>query len=336
MDEIELLRGFRRDLSDADPDEVETARAELMRAIDREGSLPSASAKRSRVLSLRRPGLAAVGAAAAAVAAAGVLLVALSSGPGGTPTAAARVLRHAALVAATRPNEAPPRVGQYVYTKSKGAALSLHPVAGGLGGVLSPAVRQSWIGPDGSGRTREVRLPARSIAPPHRVVGSRPGDRILDHSYGPGQLSYLDLSHLPTDPDALRRLIEERKVEGGPPGDVETFAIISDVLRQSYAPPKLRAALYEIASGLSGVELLGKVRDPAGRQGVVVAYVQNGVRNELIFNPKTSILLGERNVLVDPGTAELRAPPGTVVGYSTYLASGIVNSTSARVHGLNG
>ena len=336
MDEIELLRRFRAHLPDPNPNEVETARAELMQAIERQSTGRLAPTKLGRARPVHRRWLAAAGAGAAVFGAAAVLLIALSSGPGGTPGAAAHVLRQAASVAASRPGQAPPQEGQYVYTKSKGADLSLHPVRGGLGGVLIPSVRQSWIGPDGSGRTREIRGRSRSIAPPHRAVGSQRGHRVIDHLYGPGQLSYLDLSHLPTDFDALRQLIEERKVEGGPPGDTETFAIISDMLRESYAPPKLRAALYEIASQLPGVELLGRVRDPVGREGVAVAYPQNGVRQELIFNPNTSILLGVRDVLVDPATAELRAPPGTVVGYTSYLASGIVDSTSAGAHGLSG
>jgi len=52
---------------------------------------------------------------------------------------------------------------------------------------------------------------------------------------------------------------------GGPPGDWETFAIIGDLLRETHAPPALRAALYEVAANLSGVEYIGEVKDAVGR-----------------------------------------------------------------------
>jgi hypothetical protein len=349
MDEIELLRRFRADQAAPSARDVETARAALMTAIERESDRGSDLARHRRARPLHRPWAAAVVAGATALATAAVLVITLSSGPGGTPSAAARVLHRVAAVAAGRPAQAPPRRGQYVYTKSREAYQSIHPAAGGLRSVLVPEIRQIWIAPDGAGRLREVTgrpLPlsaADRSAPP--AVGS-PGvgrRRVSDHSYpaGAGGLSYLNLSHLPTDPDALRQLIEERKVEGGPPGDAETFTIIGDLLRETYAPPRLRAALYEIASELPGVELRGTVRDEVGREGVGVAYVDRGLRHELIFDSKTSALLGERDVVVDPATAFAdyggHVPPvGAVVGYASYLASGVVNSTSARAHGLPG
>ena len=76
-----------------------------------------------------------------------------------------------------------------------------------------------------------------------------------DETFKAGELHYLDLSNLPTDQSELRTLIEERRVEGGPSGDWETFAIIGDLLRETYASPELRSALYQVAANLPGVEL---------------------------------------------------------------------------------
>ena len=216
-----------------------------------------------------------------------------------------------------------------------------------------PVVRGIWVSPDGSGRIVETRGQPQFLSPADhagwveagspdlragktsdevfRAQGSpEPGTPVVAGS-PEDYLPYRDLSGLPTDPDALKQLIEERKIEGGPPGDAETFTIIGDLLRETYTTPALRAALYQIASELPGVELVGQVKDPAGRDGIAVAYAEpQGFRHELIFDPQTSALLAERDVLTDPKTADLNAAPGTVIGYATYLASGVVDSTSGK------
>jgi len=133
---------------------------------------------------------------------------------------------------------------------------------------------------------------------------------------------------LPADPEQLGTLIEERKIEGGPPGDAETFTIIGDMLRETYAPPQLRSALYQIAAGLPGVELVGTVKDEVGRDGVAVGYTSHGIRHELIFDPDTSALLGERYMVTDPGQVqEGHFQVGSVFGWAVYLSSGIVDGT---------
>ncbi len=97
---------------------------------------------------------------------------------------------------------------------------------------------------------------------------------------------------------------------------------------ESFAPPKLRAALYRVASELPGVQLLGAVSDPIGRMGVGVAYTDQarGVRLELIFDPTTSALLGERDVVTSPRRSGIAAPSGTVFGYTAHVASRVVGS----------
>jgi hypothetical protein len=143
-----------------------------------------------------------------------------------------------------------------------------------------------------------------------------------------GDLGYTDLSNVPTDPAKLKQLIESRKLEGGPPGDAETFQIIGDLLRDTSAPPAVRSALYTIASQLPGVELIGPTYDQLGRPGTGVAYVSKGLRYELIFDSQTSALLGEQQSVVER-SKENPFPPGSVIGWAAYLASGIVDSDSA-------
>jgi hypothetical protein len=159
------------------------------------------------------------------------------------------------------------------------------------------------------------------------------GDRNSDQSFQRGGLTYVDLSNVPSDPVQLKRLIESRTIEGGPPGDAETFTIIGDLLRETYAPPAVRSALYTIASQLPGVELVGRVHDQLGRSGVAVAFTSHGVSHELIFDPQTSALLAERQQVVadDPSQTATWVPVGTVLESTAYVSSGIVDSTSATV-----
>ena len=85
-----------------------------------------------------------------------------------------------------------------------------------------------------------------------------------------------------------------------------------------------------MAAGLPGVELVGDTKDPVGLDGMAVAYAHEGLRHDLIFDPDTSALLGERSVVVDPSKGGFDVEPGTVVGWAAYLSSGIVDSTSDR------
>jgi hypothetical protein len=347
MNELESLRGLGVDFLRPDAEQVRQIRAALDEAIAEvsSGAPVSPGAAHGWRWAL-------AGAAAAVALALGIVLAgALPSDHGGAEPAAAQALGEASTAAAQQPAEAPPTTGQYVYTKSDTAHLEIHEGWS----VLVPVVRETWVSPDGSGRIVETRGQPQFLSETDRAGWQAAGSPDLDAgktsdevfraqgSTEPGTptvagspedyLRYRDLSALPTDPDSLRQLIEERKVEGGPPGDAETFTIIGDLLRETYTSPVLRSALYRIASELPGVELVGEVKDPAGREGVAVAYTEpQGVRHELIFDRQTSALLGERDVLVDPQTAQLTASSGTVIGYAAYLASGVVGSTSARSH----
>ncbi len=87
--------------------------------------------------------------------------------------------------------------------------------------------------------------------------------------------------------------------------------------------------------------MVGRVTDAAGRPGVAVAYTHEGVRQELVFDPRTASLLGERYVLVGDSSIDIESggpgaiygmagPAGTVAFTATYLASGVVDSVRDR------
>ncbi len=98
--------------------------------------------------------------------------------------------------------------------------------------------------------------------------------------------------------DALRTLGRD-----DPAPNPERFSIVGDLLRETVAAPKLRAALYRVAAGLGGVELVGSMTDRAGRIGTAVSMTNDqssrGLeRRVLIFDPETTALNAEEDVLL--------------------------------------
>ena len=346
MDDIDLIREFGSEFRSPDADE--TARVwetvmERVQAIDAgtattspAGGGPRPAARRRGI---RRRWIVATGVAAAIAAAVLIVPALLTNSPlGSVQSAAAEALSRMASVAADQQTTAP-AAGQLVYTKTRAVYESSTYGAGPSHdqnfSVLMPVTRRAWIGLDGSGRLLETDGTPTFLTPQDRaawVAAGRPSlgaGKTSDEAFGKGGLGYLDLSKLPTDVVQLRTMIVERKIESGPAGDAETFTIIGDLLRETYAPPALRAALYQIASELPGVELIGTVQDEAGRTGTAVGYkTTNGYRNELIFDPTTAALLGEESVVADGAKVKPHLPTGTVMSWAVYLESGVVDSTT--------
>ena len=95
---------------------------------------------------------------------------------------------------------------------------------------------------------------------------------------------------------------------------------------ESPAPARLRAGLYRALALVPSVQLVGQVRDRAGRTGTGVAFTEVGLRHELIFDPQTSEMLAEREVVVDARKAQLHLPAGTVIEDTAYLRRAVTNS----------
>jgi len=80
------------------------------------------------------------------------------------------------------------------------------------------------------------------------------------------------------------------------------FTLIGDSLRERAATPAQRAALYQVAARLPGIELVGSTKDGAGRSGVAVALTAHGIHFTLIFDPDTAALLGEEQTALAGNT----------------------------------
>lgn len=333
IDEISLLRDVGS-LEALDEERLKAIRAPLEAAIAEENS---SSARRRRV----RRGLWIASAAAAACA---VALPATILGRAPRPTGAQTgntVLTHLAEIARSQAPTVPPGPGQYQYTASVEAnqSCTYGPISNYC--ALVPERREIWIGANGSGRLRETFGPPVFLTARDRaawVAAGSPsfGDSTSDTSFAPHTLTLgpSNLAEAPTNPTALRAAIESRSLEGGPPGAAEDFVQIGDLLRETDASPALRSALFEVASRLPNIVVLGAVTDHDGRPGVGLAMDVNGVRNELIFNEETSALIGEESVaLVDSPAGYQGVKAGTLLDWTVYEASGIVDSTDATPDG---
>jgi hypothetical protein len=288
-----------------------------------------------------------------AAAAALVAVLVVPGAPGAPTSAAAAVLAHLSKVAADQPAAAALPAGQYEYTASVGMNLISRvyendelpgsPTTSGppkqTFSVYAPVTRQVWIATDGSGRLEQSYGTPSFLTPADRAAwvsdGSPnivPASSDVDSIEAKGALVVPDLSNLPTNPGTLLAGIEATTVGSSfdaPAGAAGTFQIIGDLLRETDASPALRAALYQAAAQMPGVTLIGTVTDAAGRSGTAVAYASSGEQNELIFDPTTSVLLGEATVVTDPTQlCRLDVSVGTVLYETSYVASGVVNSTS--------
>jgi hypothetical protein len=286
----------------------------------------------------RRAWLVPAGSLAAAGAAAAIVFLGFGSGSGEVASAAT-VLREAAAVARVQPPAVSLRRGQFLYVKSVNAYLATSKYSEDLVfTVLATHEREIWIGPDG-GRVRETSGEPVFLSEADRekwISADRPELREPPWESPIEALPPLDL---PTDPDAVyerleqeARDVQDAKGHGVGLYDV-MFTLVGDSLRETNATPAQRAALYEVAARIPGVELVGRVTDRVGRAGMAVAFsnAEVGVRHMLIFDPETAILLGEEQITLEPN--ELGYAEGTVIGYATYVETAVVDSNRERPRG---
>ncbi|MFJ6774501.1 CU044_5270 family protein [Kitasatospora sp. NPDC091257] len=298
----------------------------------------------------------AVPALACALAVAGVLVVDLggagtagrdrTAAQGGAAVAseAVRLLDRIALAAAAGPEQPTVGADRFVFIESR-VAYAAQSAAGGPVTMAPAHTRQVWLSADGSrpGLLREEGGPDTRLGEDGPVLLlDRPGATPrpdASRGSGPsiGEPTHTYVASLPTDPEALLRLIREQTRGAGQDGagqdgagrggdgqdpDQRAFAAIGDLLAETWAPPQVSAALYRAAERIPGVTVVPSAGDAAGREGVAVARTAHGRQTQWVFDRTTYAFLGERTVLSEAGEA---GPAGTVVGTSAVLVKGAVD-----------
>ncbi|MVO83901.1 hypothetical protein GPA10_03745 [Streptomyces sp. p1417] len=141
-----------------------------------------------------------------------------------------------------------------------------------------------------------------------------------------GDARYRSLQKLPTDAVNMRDWLY-RVASGDNSEDQNAFGLVGH-LCHSLMPPKQGAALFLAASRIPGVEVIDDVADAAGRHGVAIARVDDGERQELIFDKETKEFLGERQVAVEDLPTGFKK--GTVTGHTAVLERKVVDKAAER------
>jgi len=332
LDELERVRAYRAEVSGPDAASVARARAELIEAVrDEPGPRPAADKRLARAgqLQRRRRFVLAGGLATASIAVA----VALGLSPAAAPSSAlASELNQLAQVAASRTWAGIPGPGQYLYTDSEGLTESDTYAAGRTCVVDLIDHRRIWIATDGSGALVETLGGARftfvsgemTLAQDQancadlQITDPASQDSSSANTFAAGGLSFPteNWKALSTDPATLLKQIH--RLDGGPNDPGELFVNVGDFLRESDAPPAIRAALYKAAALIPGIQLIGQQTDQLGRTGLGLAfpYPDGKVHSVLIIDQSTATLLAE----------DYYAPDGTLSSWTAYRPSRIVDA----------
>jgi hypothetical protein len=228
--------------------------------------------------------------------------------------------------------------------------------------ALVPTLKQVWTAPDGKTRKRETlgrigflsaddqaRWEAAGSPPPfaydpqeHHVRRDSSGHLVKDYAStsfrGRHEFTYMSrLSQLPTQPEALRLAIENRRGGSGPlaasPADSPrgggTVERLLNILSEPLASPALRAAAFSALAEIPGIGLRRDVVDAAGRRGDAIGWVrERGFGRRYIFDPQTGKILAQAEMIFNAKAAEYPGvPDGTVFRETAYLQSAIVDST---------
>jgi hypothetical protein len=278
------------------------------------------TAERKPSRARRRTVLALVAAAAAAAA---VAVPVLPLGPGARPVARADAATFLTVVAdRAAAQQADWQDAAFWYSRSKGQQ-SGEPVW----------TREIWLGRTAAGHLETSRL-----------EGGRPIAFDGPATFGVGggdSTDWKGLWRLPTDPVALEKVLRAGRHGAGEDADSELFVAVGDLLRETPAPPALRAALYRVAARVPGVTLVGDVTDREGRSGTAVERAgAGGATVRYVVDPSDGRLLQEEESGVCGATAVGTGPQppaslpvtGACTGtyWTTYLQQGPVPDDHSR------
>ncbi|MDP9861319.1 MULTISPECIES: CU044_5270 family protein [Streptosporangium] len=339
-DEIEMMAGIRPDAPPYGQEAKNAARRRLAAAT-------TATAGRGPLW--RRPYAVALAGALAVAATVAVTVTVRAPEPqiGGAevvvampkiaPMSATEVLGRAARAAARSDLE--PRDDQFVKVESQ----TMYGAFGGMGTdadgntqtewrYLYRTKRAIWQSANGEkdGALRIEHLEPRAYpgwpVPPeaHRDSGTE-WSRLPICGKAPDHLrtDYASLKKLPADAEGMRAHLYTGE-RGGNSKDGAAWTAAGDMLRENYLPPAQRAALFQAVGTIPGVDVVRDAEDAAGRRGIGVGRVSAGVREDLIFDPDTYELLGERGVVVDEKTA--KSPVGSLVASTAQLSVTVADS----------
>jgi hypothetical protein len=177
-----------------------------------------------------------------------------------------------------------------------------------------PTVTDSWTAPDGAGRVLSITRKARGptvddviVRAGHPLPALTTNEAVLAHALG--------MPNPMVTPSALQ------------------FVEFTDLADSQPLSPPVDAVILRLLARQPDVVNNGTVTDRGGRSGVAVSlesdYTGPEILYTLIFAAGTGELLeADQTLTGTPG--KLNVPQGSVLAYTTLLASGYVESTDAR------
>ena len=117
--------------------------------------------------------------------------------------------------------------------------------------------------------------------------------------YGSPWLS-TDLDALPSDGQSLLDHFNSEYNGGSASRDEDNFVRILDLLRTGLVPANLRAGLYEALALIPNVTIGDRQANLDGRTGIAIGRTEplrGGMRQEIIIDPETGLVIGERDVM---------------------------------------
>ena len=323
MDEITLVTAIAPPAPGLSAAVRDAARATLLAEIATEretGTIPGrATVPRPRRRSARprsrrlvRWGIAGVALAAAAACAAVMLpsvLGGLPSPPSRSmrpPATAAAVLLRAARAMAAIP-DLHPRADQFVYTQSVSRYVTQH---------NRLFVTRAWLTVDGWHGGLILQRWASGTRWYHGF--GQPDCRTLPHSNWNYKancpLPPAFVTNLPRTLKAMKRYMLGYGLPGsGSPPAVDAMGIVIGMY-QFLVPHRASALMFQALSQIKGIRVIDHATTLAGRRGIAVAAYDptRGTLDELIFDPKTYLYIGDSQIALK----------------STYMPKGTVNGNA--------
>jgi hypothetical protein len=109
-----------------------------------------------------------------------------------------------------------------------------------------------------------------------------------------------EMETMPRDGKALYEHFNSQYQGGSASRDEDNFVRITDLLRTGLVPADLRAGLYEALALVPGVSVSEKQKNFDGTSGIAIGRTEalrGGERSEIIVDPNTGLVIGERDVM---------------------------------------
>ena len=118
--------------------------------------------------------------------------------------------------------------------------------------------------------------------------------------YGPGHWLTEDLAEIPEGDGAeVLAYFDEKYVGGSVSRDEDNFERIASILRSGLVPAEIRARLFAALANIPGVSATPDIENLDGVKGVAIGrteFLRGGMRAEIILDPKTGLVIGERSI----------------------------------------